>query len=463
MHRARQTKIVATLGPSSTDRMEELFLAGVDVFRVNFSHTSPEAAQVYVDTVRKLEVKYERPVALLADLQGPKLRIGKIEDTFVKAGDELVFGEGGIDLPHPEIFAAVGTGDVILIDDGRLRVTIEKNSGKTLHGRAENAHILLPRKGINLPGVVLPMPALTTKDRADLNTALLLGFDWIALSFVQTAADVQEARDLVGRAAKLMVKLEKPSALTDLDAIVDLADGVMLARGDLGVEIPIERVPPTQKKVVRHVRSKAKPIIVATQMLESMIASPFPTRAEASDVATAIYDGADAIMLSGETASGAYPIEAVQMMDRVARSIEGEEDYKTLIHQTHWDTDKNDTAEAVTKAAAQAAADIDAKFIVSYTTTGNTALLTARQRPSMPVLALTPNPTTARQLTLSYGVHAVIIDPPQRLSQLAAFASNVAKSQGIGKTGDAFTLTAGTPFGITGSTNTMRIASIDEQ
>ncbi len=462
MHRARQTKIVATLGPASQNRLEELFLAGVDVFRVNFSHTTPEMAQTYVDAIRKLEVKHERPIALLADLQGPKLRIGKIQDTPVKAGDTLIFGEGGISLPHPEIFAAVGKDDVILIDDGRLRVTIEKNDGKTLTGRAENAHVLLARKGINLPGVVLPMPALTEKDRADLITALSLGFDWVALSFVQTAKDVSEARALMDRGTKLMVKLEKPSALDDLEAIVALADGVMLARGDLGVEIPIERVPPTQKKVVRYVRAQAKPVIVATQMLESMISSPFPTRAEASDVATAIYDGADAIMLSGETASGDYPIEAVQMMDRVARTIEGDTDYQKLIHETHWDTNAKDTAEAVTKAAAQAADDIEARFIVSYTTTGNTARLTARQRPSMPILALTPNPNTARQLTLSYGVHSVLIDPPQRLSQLAAFASKVAKTQGIGASGDAFTLTAGTPFGVTGSTNTMRIASVDE-
>jgi pyruvate kinase len=459
MHRARQTKIVATLGPASKDRLEELFLAGVDVFRVNFSHTDAATAQYYVDAIRTLEVKHERPIALLADLQGPKLRIGKIEDTLVKMGDTLVFGDGGIDLPHPEIFASIKSGDVILIDDGRLRVTIQENNGKRLTGRAENAHVLMARKGINLPGVILPMPALTEKDKADLNTALALGFDWVALSFVQTAKDVSEARALMDKTTRLMVKLEKPSALTDLENIVALADGVMLARGDLGVEIPIEQVPPTQKRVVHYVRSQAKPVIVATQMLESMITSPFPTRAEASDVATAIYDGADAIMLSGETASGIYPHEAVAMMDRIARTIEADAGYQHTVHQTNWES--FEAADIISKAAADVAADSKARFIVSYTSTGGTARLTARQRPPMPILALTPNPNVARQLSLSYGVHPVVIDPPQRLSQLAQFASRVAREQGIGQTGDPFVLTAGTPFGVAGTTNTIRVAEVE--
>lgn len=461
MQRARQTKIVATLGPASKDRMEELFLAGVDVFRVNFSHTDKEAAQAYLDSVRRLETKFERPIALLADLQGPKLRLGNIAETMVKMDDELCFGDGGLELPHPEIFAAVSAGDVILIDDGRLRITIMDNNGRTLKGRAENAHVMLPRKGINLPGVILPLPALTEKDHADLNTALALGFDWIALSFVQTRADVEQARTLIGNHAKLMVKLEKPSAIEqeELAHIVDLADGVMLARGDLGVEIPIEYVPATQKRVVQYVREQAKPIIVATQMLESMIASPFPTRAEASDVATAIYDGADAIMLSGETASGLYPIEAVAMMDRIARAVEADEEYQDTIHEIRWDT--TDMASVVADAASSAAFDLDAKFIVSYTTTGGTARMTARQRPLMKILALTPRASTARQLCLSYGLHPVIIDAPERLSQLAQFASRIALEQGIATPGDIFVMTAGTPFGVEGTTNTMRIASVE--
>lgn len=460
MHRARQTKIVATLGPASQDRIEDLFLAGVDVFRVNFSHTNAKSAEKIVATLRDLEKKHERPIAALADLQGPKLRLGAINETKVQAGDVLIFGEGGLDLPHPEIFKAVKENDSILIDDGRLRITITKNNGKTLTGRAENAHVLLPRKGINLPGVILPTPALTAKDEVDLQTALKLGFDWIALSFVQTAKDVEHARAKIGKSAKLMVKIEKPSALDDLYAIVELADGVMLARGDLGVEIPIEKVPPTQKRVVQHARAVAKPIIVATQMLESMISSPFPTRAEASDVATAIYDGTDAVMLSGETASGAYPIEAIAMMDRIAREIESDADYQTSVHDAHWAA--QDMSGVVANAAATAADDLNAKFIVSYTTTGGTTRLTARQRPSMPILALSPNQVTARQLCLSYGVHPVVVDTPKRLSELAQFASGIAISQGIGRKGDPFVMTAGTPFGVEGTTNTMRVATVGE-
>lgn len=461
MRRNRQTKIVATLGPASDERMEDLFITGVDVFRVNFSHASAEKAAFYIQTARALEAKYNRPVTMLADLQGPKLRLGKIAETMVKAGDVISFGEGGLELPHPEIFAAVKKDDVILIDDGRLRITILENNGKTLKTRAENTHVLLPRKGINLPGVVLPLPALTAKDRVDLQTALDNDFDWIALSFVQTADDVREAQALIQGRAKLMVKLEKPSALLELDEIIALSDGVMLARGDLGVEIPIERVPPTQKRVVGAVRAAAKPIIVATQMLESMIASPFPTRAEASDVATAIYDGTDAIMLSGETASGLYPLEAVSMMDRIAQSIENDEAYHITVNERFWDTEDNDDSEVVSSLAALAAEETGSKFIVSYTTTGGTARLTARQRPSMPILALTPNAQTARQLSLSYGIHAVVIDAPERLSQLAQFASKIALSQGMGAAGDPFVMTAGTPFGIAGTTNTIRVARVE--
>lgn len=460
MHRARQTKIVATLGPASINRIEELFLAGVDVFRVNFSHTNEANAKIIIDTLRALEAKHERPIAALADLQGPKLRLGAIQDQQVQAGELLTFGQGGLDLPHPEIFAAVKSGDVILIDDGRLRITVQKNDGKTMIGKAENAHKLLPRKGINLPGVILPLPALTEKDEVDLQTALKLNFDWIALSFVQTAKDVLHARAKIGDKAKLMVKIEKPSALDDIFAIVDAADGVMLARGDLGVEIPIEKVPPTQKRIVAHTRAVAKPIIVATQMLESMMTSPFPTRAEASDVATAIYDGTDAVMLSGETASGTYPIEAISMMDRIAREIESDADYQAGVHDAHWIAE--DTSGVVANAAAIAADELDARFIVSYTTSGSTTRLTARQRPGMPILALTPDPITARHLCLSYGVHPVVVDKPERLSQLAEFASRVAIDQGIGQKGDPFVMTAGTPFGVSGTTNTMRVATVGE-
>ncbi len=463
MKRARQTKIVATLGPASHDIIPQLFEAGVDVFRVNFSHADPKGAEELITKIRAAEKKFNRPVMALADLQGPKIRMGNIPETLVKKGDTLKLGDKGLDLPHPEIFKVLKKGDAILIDDGRLRLTVLKNDGKTMEARAENTHKLLPRKGINLPGRVLPLPALTDKDKKDLKTALKLDFDWIALSFVQTADDVREARALIKNKAKLMVKLEKPSALDQLDEIIELCDGVMLARGDLGVEIPIEHVPPTQKRVVHAVRAAAKPIIVATQMLESMISSPFPTRAEASDVATAIYDGADAVMLSGETASGLYPIEAVSMMDRIAQSVETDPSYLENIMETYWDTEEDIEADVIARAAAHAAEELDAKFIVSYTTSGATSLLTARQRPSMPILSLTPNEKVARQMSLSYGVHAVVIQPPKRLSDLEKFATKIAIDQGLGacKKGTChFVMTAGTPFGVKGTTNTMRVATL---
>lgn len=464
MKRARQTKIVATLGPASNDIIPQLFEAGVDVFRVNFSHADEKTAQDLINKIRKAEKTFNRPVTSLADLQGPKIRMGNIPETLVKKDDIVKLGVNGLALPHPEIFAVLKKGDAILIDDGRLHLTVLKNDGKTMETRAENMHVLLPRKGVNLPGRVLPLPALTAKDKKDLKIALKLDFDWIALSFVQTADDVREAQALIKGKAKLMVKLEKPSALDQLDEIITLCDGVMLARGDLGVEIPIEQVPPTQKRVVHAVRAAAKPIIVATQMMESMISSPFPTRAEASDVATAIYDGADAVMLSGETASGLYPIEAVSMMDRIAQSIEQDPSYLDNIMETYWDTDEDIQADVIARAAAHAAKELDAKFIVSYTTSGATSLLTARQRPSMPILSLTPNEKVARQMALSYGVHAVVTKPPKRLSDLEAFAIKVAQDQGLStckaKEPCHFVMTAGTPFGVKGTTNTMRVATI---
>lgn len=463
MKRNRQTKIVATLGPASNDMIPQLFESGVDVFRVNFSHADEKGATDLINKIRAAEKKYGRPVTALADLQGPKIRMGNIPETLVKKGDILKLGEKGLDLPHPEIFKVLKKDDAILIDDGRLRLTVLKNDGKTMEARAENMHVLLPRKGINLPGRILPLPALTAKDKKDLKIALKLDFDWIALSFVQTADDVREAQNLIKGKAKLMVKLEKPSALEQLEEIIELSDGVMLARGDLGVEIPIEQVPSTQKRVVHAVRATAKPIIVATQMLESMISSPFPTRAEASDVATAIYDGADAVMLSGETASGLYPIEAVSMMDRIAQTTENDPSYLDNIMETYWDTEGDIESDVISRAAAHAAEELDAKFIVSYTTSGGTSRLTARQRPSMPILSLTPNEKIARQLSLSYGIHAVVTKPPKRLSELEQYASKIAIKEGLGAyKGEPcyFVMTAGTPFGIKGTTNTMRVATL---
>lgn len=457
----RQTKIVATLGPSSSDRITELFEAGVDVFRLNFSHADEKTAESLVKKIRQCEKKFKRPIAILADLQGPKLRVGAIDETLVKQGDTVTFGEGGLALPHKEIFDAVKKGDDILIDDGRLRLEIISNNGKTLKTRAKNTHVLLPKKGVNLPGRILPLPALTTKDKKDLKTALKLDCDWIALSFVQTPDDVKKARKLIKNDAKLMVKIEKPSALDHLDEIIDLCDGVMLARGDLGVEIPIEHVPTTQKHVVHKVRAASKPIIVATQMLESMISSPFPTRAEASDVATAVYDGADAVMLSAETAAGEHPIRSVDMMHKICARTETDEIYDQFMEDTHPDT-IGDPSDSIATAAGYVAEDIEAAAIVTYTMSGSTAYRMARQRPAVPILCLTPNISVARRLGLAYGVHSVH-DPEIQgdFSGPVPHACEILQKQNLAEKGDRFVMTAGVPFGVAGTTNILRIAEVE--
>ena len=470
MHRTRRAKIVATLGPASStpDVIRNLFQAGVDVFRMNFSHGDFESHAARFKRVRDVEREFDRPIGILADLQGPKLRVGKFAQGHVvlEPGQAFRFdldpalGDAQrVNLPHPEIFAALVPGTDLLLDDGKLRVRVERCDAQSADTTVVVGGKLSERKGVNVPGVVLPISALTPKDLADLDTALKLGADWIALSFVQRPEDIAEARAIIQGRASVLAKLEKPSAIEQLEAVVEAADAIMIARGDLGVEMPAEQVPSIQKRIVKLCRKLGKPVIVATQMLESMIDSPVPTRAEASDVATAIYDGADAVMLSAESAAGKYPIEAVTIMNRIIEGTETDALYRQLIEASHAaaETGTHDVTQAICCAMRRASALLQADAIVCYTSSGHTSLRAARERPDSPILSLSPHLNVSRKLALAWGVHSVHVDDPQDLRQLAPMAAEVARAQGFAQPGHPVVILAGMPFGESGTTNMLRI------
>ncbi len=473
MRRKRRAKIVATLGPatSSAEAIEELFEAGVDVFRLNFSHGQPEDHARRHRILRELERHAVRPIGVMADMQGPKLRVGAFEG----GGVELESGRrfmldrserpgtaARASVPHPEIFSAVRPGDDMLLDDGRLRLTVLSKSDTALETQVVDGGRLSDRKGINLPGVVLPISPLTEKDRADLRFALGLGVEWIALSFVQRPEDVAEARRLIGARAHVLVKVEKPAALDCIEDIVSAADAVMVARGDLGVEMPPEEVPVAQKTIVRTCRDAGKPVIVATQMLESMVHAPAPTRAEVSDVATAVYDGADAVMLSAETAAGAHPTAAVEIMDRVIARVEDDPSHRRIA-----DADRRrplaTSADAISAAAHQVADTIGAAAIVTYTTSGSTTLRAARERPSQPILGITSDLETARRLSLTCGVHSVHTADVRDFDEMVRKAIAAAALEDAARPGDTVVITAGVPFGTPGATNVLRIARVEPE
>lgn len=471
IHRTRRAKIVATLGPasSSPDVIRQLFLSGVDVFRMNFSHGDFESHASRFKMVRDLEQEFGRPIGILADLQGPKLRVGKFSDGHVilEAGQSFRFdlstelgNSSRVNLPHPEIFAALVPGTDLLLDDGKLRVRVERCNAESAETTVLVGGKLSERKGVNVPGVVLPISALTAKDRNDLKIALKLGADWIALSFVQRPEDIHEARKLINGQAGILAKLEKPSAIERLEEVIDASDAIMVARGDLGVEMPAENVPAIQKRIVKLSRKLGKPVIVATQMLESMIESPVPTRAEASDVATAIYDGADAVMLSAESAAGKYPIESVTIMNRIIEGTENDSLYRQLIEASHAaaETGTQDVTQAICCAMRRASALLKSKAIVCFTSSGNTSLRAARERPESPILSLSPHINVSRKLALVWGVHSVYVENPQDLRQLAPMATEVAKLQGFVESGNPVVILAGVPFGEAGTTNMIRIA-----
>ncbi|CAO3429531.1 pyruvate kinase [Azospirillum doebereinerae] len=473
IRRSRLTKIVATLGPSTTtpETIAKLFEVGVDVFRLNFSHGTHEDHGARLKVLREMEARTGRPIAVMADLQGPKLRVA----TFANGPITLTPGQSfrldlsrepgdtsRVGMLHPEIFAALTPGTDLLLDDGRVRLRVESCGPDFAETVVVSGTKLSDRKGVNVPGVVLPLSPLTKKDREDLVFALDSGVDWVALSFVQRPEDVAEARKLVAGRAALISKLEKPQAIAHLDEIIEMSDGVMVARGDLGVELPAEDVPTLQKRIVRESRRAGKPVIVATQMLESMVSAPAPTRAEASDVATAVYDGADAVMLSAETASGDYPIEAVSMMDRIARRVEHDPLYRTIMDAQHPDPQQT-AADAITAAARQVAHTIQAAAIVTYTTSGSTTLRAARERPEQPILCLTSVIETARRLQLVFGVHAVHTEDIANFSEMVQKATRTAHKDGIALEGQRLVITAGVPFGTPGNTNILRIAWVEAE
>jgi pyruvate kinase len=471
MRRQRSAKIVATLGPasSSLERLRALFNAGVDVFRCNFSHGTHDDHRKLFAAIRQIEHETGRPIGILADLQGPKLRLGNFADGRVAlpAGaefrldlDDKLGDKSRAPLPHPEVFRALQPGNELLIDDGKIRLKVVECGPDFAETECLVGGVLSNHKGVNVPHCVLPISAVTDKDRSDLSFALENGADWIALSFVQRPEDVAEGRKLVGNAAGLLVKLEKPSAIRRLDEIIDLADALMVARGDLGVEMPPEDVPSVQKRVIHACRLAGKPVIVATQMLESMITAPTPTRAEASDVATAVYEGADAVMLSAETAVGEYPIEAVTMMDRIARRVQADPLYFPSLH-TKIVEHEHTNPDAISAAACQVAATIGAAAIVSYTTSGATALRAARERPASPILVMTSSQRTARRLALLWGAHCVHHADVKNFADMVQKAVRAAHHEDIAQPGQRIVITAGVPFGTPGATNILRIAWID--
>jgi len=475
MKRSRNVKILATLGPASLDEVviERLFLAGADIFRINMSHTNHDRLHEAVAKIRQVEKKLKRPIGILADLQGPKLRLG----TFAATTHELQQGQkftldqlqipgdaSRVFLPHEEIFTSVKSGERLLIDDGRLELLID-SCGKDADGYKIHCHVVTgtrisDRKGVSLPDTDLAMGAMTEKDYADLKAIQREEVDWLALSFVQRPEDVMAVRQIVGDRLAILSKIEKPQALNCLHQIIELSDALMVARGDLGVEMPLETVPGTQMAIIRACRAAGKPVVVATQMLESMVSAAVPTRAEVSDVATAVYEGADAIMLSAESASGAYPVEAVEMMNRIAVKIECDDFYAQRISVEH-PKPENTSADAISLAARQIAETLNLSAIVAYTQTGATAIRASRERPHPPILALSPRLATARRLSLVWGLHCVVSEGSDHADDMVRQACQIASAQGFCKQGESIIITAGVPFGVPGSTNMLRIAEAD--
>ena len=471
MRRRRRTKLVATLGPASSSRsmIGKLFEAGADIFRINMSHTAHDKMRELVQTIRSIESERNRPIGILVDLQGPKLRLGnfKNESAQLDAGQDFVLdtdpapGDSTrVNLPHAEIFAAIQPGDTLLIDDGKLRLTTAVVEPRRIVAQVNVGGKVSSRKGVSLPNTVVPLAALAPKDIADLEAALDAGIDWVALSFIQRPEDVAEAKKITRGRAAVMAKIEKPQAVSRLDEILDLADALMVARGDLGVEMPLEKVPGVQKEMTRACRRAGKPVIVATQMLESMISSPVPTRAEVSDVATAIFDGADAIMLSAESAAGQYPIEAVATMNKIAEEVEREEGlYLPALHVLHTEPEPTG-ADAIAAAARQVAETLDLAAIICWTSSGATAMRVARERPRPPIVAISPILGAGRKLSLVWGIHCVVAEDARDQDDMVERACEIASKEDFAKAGERVIIVAGVPLGTPGATNMMRVAYV---
>jgi len=473
MQRNRNVKIVATLGPASSDykMIRALFEAGADVFRLNMSHGAHAEIAARHAIIRQIETDTGRPISILADLQGPKLRVGEFADGAVEIEEGQRFrfdldpAEGGhqrVCLPHPEIFKALEPGARLLVNDGKISLMVDHCDAEHADCTVIVGGVISNRKGVNVPDVVLPVRALSDKDRKDLEFVCELGVDWLGLSFVQRPEDVLEARELARGRAAILAKIEKPAAVNAFDAIAEVSDGVMIARGDLGVELPVHSVPPIQKRLVRRARAMAKPVIVATQMMESMIESPMPTRAEVSDVATAIYEGADAVMLSAESAAGNYPVEAVRTMHNVAISVEDDSTYREMIAAFRI-VDRSTVADGIVAAAREIAESTDIKAICCFTESGTTAIKVARERPQLPILALSPSITTLRRLSLVWGVRCIVTGKVDRFKSAVVSAARAALEYGFAVETDQIVVTAGVPFNVPGTTNILRVAPCDER
>jgi pyruvate kinase len=474
MRRARRTKILATLGPASenAEMVAKLFEAGADVFRLNMSHLPKERLKERVAMIRSVEKQFKRPIAILADLQGPKLRVGQFEgdggailtkgQSFTLDADPTPGDVSRVHLPHPEILSSLEVGHTVLIDDGKLRLKVKQIRNGAAITEVEVAGRISNRKGVSLPDTTIPVAAMTEKDRQDLDAALDAGVDWIALSFVQRPEDVAEVKKVARGRALVMSKLEKPQAIARLDEIMEISDAVMVARGDLGVEMPLEMVPGIQKRIVRTARKLGKPVVVATQMLESMITAPVPTRAEVSDVATAVYDGADAVMLSAESASGQYPVEAVSTMNRIAEETETDHIYWSILRAQTTEPEATGS-DAIAASAHQIAETLHLKSIAAWTFSGSTAFRIARERPNSTVIALTPNLNTARRLALVWGVHPIATKDASDIDDMAFRACKFAVREGFSQVNDRVIIVAGVPFGTPGATNMVRIAFVSQE
>jgi pyruvate kinase len=470
MKRMRRVKIVATLGPASNDEatIEKLARAGADVFRINMSHASHELLKQTVGFIRNVEARLHHPIGILVDLQGPKLRVGRFADGAVQlvSGAKFTLDSSEtpgtaerVFLPHPEILESVSVGDRLLLDDGKLQLRATKVGGGQVETEVIYGGKLSDKKGVSLPDTLLPMGALTEKDHADLLKGLEAEADWIAVSFVQRPEDIIDIRKIVQGRAGVMAKIEKPQAVERLEEIIKLCDAFMVARGDLGVEMPLEQVPGLQKRMIRIARRYGKPVVVATQMLESMITSPVPTRAEVSDVSIAVFEGADAVMLSAESASGQYPVEAVAMMNKVAVAVEGDPNYRGIIRAQAAEPEAT-AADAISAATRQVAETLDLAAIVTYTSSGSTAIRAARERPSKPILALSPNLRTVRRLSVVWGIHCVESPDAVNLEDMVDRACVIAYNEGLARPGDRIAITAGIPLGTPGATNMLRIAFV---
>ncbi|KQO75715.1 pyruvate kinase [Rhizobium sp. Leaf262] len=471
MKRNRKVKILATLGPASSDEamIEKLHLAGADLFRINMSHASHDVMRSLIQRIRAVESRNGRPIGILADLQGPKLRVGKFAETkvdlvpgqtFTLDNREELGDKNRVFLPHPEILEAVKPGDRLLIDDGKLHLRAEKCDGKSIVTTVVSGTKISDRKGISLPDTLLGVGVLTEKDRIDLDAVLATDeVDWVALSFVQRPEDLVEVRKIAGGRVGLMSKIEKPQAVERIEEIIALSDALMVARGDLGVEMPLEAVPGIQKQLTRACRRAGKPVVVATQMLESMISAAVPTRAEVSDVATAVFEGADAIMLSAESASGDYPVEAVSTMASIASTVEQDPHYSSIIYAQRAQPEATG-ADAISLAARQIAETLGLSAIVTYTSSGTTGLRAARERPQVPIIALSPIIQTARRLSVVWGLHCVVTGDASDLDDMVNRACRIVVDEGFGKPGNRIIISAGVPLGTPGATNMVRIAYI---